>query len=407
MSKRPHYTSNELIEAVKRKMSMPITQVTYSEEAILDFANEELFIAQIPSIMQYHEEYLVYRHNVPLIPQIQKYDIPERAIGMKLRDLFFKDEQGNLYEMTNIGAANQDFYQQNSFGRNVPRFFYVENNSIVLSADTTANTLGSLEMIYYLRPNSLVLNDRAAICQNFVKIITVNTAATIVGKTLKIDNNTITIPVNWEVGVPAGVNSNTDALKLATQINNLNIDGLSTTVNSNIITISFENRNTTFVSNTGTISVSSKIGIECSSIPDHFQDRLFIDFLQTAGGHKTYIFDQRIPVNGISGNVIFFENNIVPTEFKIDDYICEQYECIIPQVPSDLHNLLAERTCARILEALGDREGLQVANGKIAEMEQRQATIIDNRVEGAPRKISARHSLLRYGKYKGSRGSSI
>lgn len=407
MAKRPHYTSNELIEAVKRKMSMPITQVTYSEDQILDFANEELFLAQIPSIMQYHEEYLVYRHNVPLIPQIQKYDIPDRAIGMKLRDLFFKDEQGNLYEMTNVGASNQDFYQQNSFGRNVPRFFYMENNSIVLSSETLASMPGSLEMIYYLRPNSLVLNDRAAICNSFVKLITINTDASIVGKKLSIDNNTIIVPTEWEVGVPSGVSSNTDAQRLSLAINNLNIEGLTSTSNTNVITVVYEIRNTEITSDTTTISVSDKLGIKCNSIPDHFQDRLLIDFLQTAGGHKTYSFDKRIPVNAISGDTIFFDNSTVPLEFKIEDYICEQYECIIPQVPSDLHNLLAERTCARILESLGDREGLQAANSKIAEMEQRQATIIDNRVEGAPRKMFARHSLLRYGKYKGSRGSSI
>lgn len=407
MAKRPHYTSTELVEAVKRKMSMPITQVTFSEDEILDFANEELFLAQIPSIMQYHEEYLVYRHNVPLIPQIQKYDIPDRAIGMKLRDLFFKDEQGNLYEMTNVGASNQDFYQQNSFGRNVPRFFYLENNSIIVSSEANAGMQGSLEMVYYLRPNSLVLNERAAVCNSFIKNITINTNSSIIGKTLSIDNKVITIPTEWEAGVLSGVSSNTDAARISLAINDLNIEGLTSTSNLNIIRISYESRNTKFISNTTTISVSNKIGIQCESIPSHFQDRLLIDFLQTSGGHKTYSFDKRIPVNAISGDVIFFEDETVPSEFKIEDYICEQYECIIPQVPSDLHNLLAERTCARILEALGDREGLQVANNKIAEMEQRQATIIDNRVEGSPKKILARHSLLRYGKYRGSRGSSI
>ena len=407
MAKRPHYTSNELIEAVKRKISMPITQVTFSNEEILDFANEELFLAQVPSIMQYHEEYLVYRHNVPLIPQVQKYDIPDRAIGMKLRDLFFKDEQNNLYEMTNVGAANQDFYQQNSFGRNVPRFFYVENNSIVISSETS--TSGSLEMIYYLRPNSLVENERAAICTNFTKLVTVSLPL-LSGDTLKIGDSTITVPVEWSPGVPSGVSSVTDASKLSQQINLLSIDGISSFVStgSNVLNIKYEDRNMQIISsNSSRLSVSTKVGIECVSVPTHFEDRMFVDFLQTSGGHKTYSFDERIPTNAISGNIIFFEDTIIPKEFKIDDYICQHYECIIPQVPSDLHNLLAERTCARILEALGDQNGLQTANAKIAELEQRQASVLDNRVEGAPRKIFARHSLLRYGKYKGSRGSSI
>lgn len=408
MAKRPHYTSNELIEAVKRKISMPITQVTFSNDEILNFANEELFLAQVPSIMQYHEEYLVFRQNVPLVPQIQKYDIPDRAIGMKLRDLFFKDDNGNLFEMTNTGATNQDYFQQNSFGVNIPRYFFVENNSIVLSTDVTNAAPGSLEMIYYLRPNSLVENERAAICVDFIKTITVTSSSLEAGDTLKIDSHIITIPEEWEAGIPSGVSSITDASKINHSINSLGIDGLSSTVSSNIITLKYENRNMAVVSsNTAGISVSSKIGIECENVPTHFTDRLLVDFLQTSGGHKTYVFDIRIPVGGVSGNTIFFEDSIVPKEFKIDDYLCEQYECIIPQVPSDLHNLLAERTCARILEALGDQAGLQTANAKIAELEQRQATVIDNRVEGAPKKVFARHSLLRYGKARKSRGSSF
>ncbi|NBX74721.1 MAG: hypothetical protein EBQ89_10570 [Alphaproteobacteria bacterium] len=83
---------------------------------------------------------------------------------------------------------------------------------------------------------------------------------------------------------------------------------------------------------------------------------------------------------------------------KVGDYICLANESIIPQIPPDLHTVLAERTAARILAAIGDQAGLAVANQKIAEMELRQGNVLDQRVEGAPEKITARHSLLRYGK---------
>lgn len=52
---KPYYTSNTLIESVKRRMAFPIAQVTFSNEDILALANEELFLAQVPSIMQFHE----------------------------------------------------------------------------------------------------------------------------------------------------------------------------------------------------------------------------------------------------------------------------------------------------------------------------------------------------------------
>jgi len=57
---------------------------------------------------------------------------------------------------------------------------------------------------------------------------------------------------------------------------------------------------------------------------------------------------------------------------------------------------LAERTCARILAAIGDQAGHQTANQKIAEIDGRQGTMLGQRVEGAPQKITGRHGLLRY-----------
>jgi hypothetical protein len=79
------------------------------------------------------------------------------------------------------------------------------------------------------------------------------------------------------------------------------------------------------------------------------------------------------------------------------DYICLANECIIPQIPPDLHNGLAERTSARILAALGDQAGLQASNQKIAEIEQRQGNLMSTRDDGNVQKVNGRHSLLHQG----------
>ena len=49
--------------------------------------------------------------------------------------------------------------------------------------------------------------------------------------------------------------------------------------------------------------------------------------------------------------------------------------------------VLAQRVAQRVLEALGDTEGLNNATAKIAEMENKLTTMLDNRVEVAPRKV--------------------
>src|SRR5690348_4097049 len=111
MAKLPYYSSNTLIEAVKRNIAFPIAQATFSEEDILRFADEEMFLEQVPSIMQYHEEYFVFNEEVPLVANQTRYPIPKRAIGMKLRDLFYKDTQGQLVEMSRINPDDKSYMQ--------------------------------------------------------------------------------------------------------------------------------------------------------------------------------------------------------------------------------------------------------------------------------------------------------
>jgi hypothetical protein len=130
-----------------------------------------------------------------------------------------------------------------------------------------------------------------------------------------------------------------------------------------------------------------------------------VDILQADGGHSTLNFDVLLQAADISSTSLTFKESDLPLDFVVGDYVCAQYQCIIPQVPTDLHNLLAERTCARILESLGDKDGLQAANLKINELEQRQATIIDSRVEGSPLKVLNRTGLLRASRIRfGRRG---
>ena len=80
----PWMTTDDLISAVKRKISFPISQNTFSEEDIIQFANEEMFIAQVPSVLQYHEEYFVYRVQTPLVSNIRSRNfIPIARFGIE------------------------------------------------------------------------------------------------------------------------------------------------------------------------------------------------------------------------------------------------------------------------------------------------------------------------------------
>lgn len=134
--------------------------------------------------------------------------------------------------------------------------------------------------------------------------------------------------------------------------------------------------------------------ITMSSFPEQFAVGVNVDFLQVKSGHKTKAFD--IPITAISENnlTITVAAANIPSDLVVGDHVASAGECMVPQIPSDLHSVLAQRVAARCLEALGDTQGLTNANTKLQEMEQKTGNLIDNRSEGQPQKINNLKSPL-------------
>jgi hypothetical protein len=532
MAFNPWMTSQDLIESVKRKISFPISQNTFLELDILAFANEEMFISQVPSVLQFHEEYFVTYTTLPLINNVSRYPIPDRATGMKLRDLFWMDESGNLFDMTRIQEHDKGFFQTNIGANQAIHKFYVEGNDVILTPGVLSAPTGSLVFVFYLRPNQLVKNGRVATIEGFNQTIkinnsliaplntvsitkvtvdyvkTINNAIGSTGQAINTDNipsiftavNTLggtitaissysanmvlvtstghqlstgqvvaitgsnsnpsidgsfpvtvldanTFLIQTAISIPGtagaftspnqfliGVSNTATASNLSSAINASNVIMGSTSV-LDTVTLEYTDIYTQITTSNqfGFIIPINTMGIQFTSIPSTYTDQetnvtdtLFIngaivDFLKTKPGHTTYTYDIIIPPNGITGNSIFFPINslLVPSgtvnnsasspggnssiqyilaALKPGDYMSLANEAIIPQIPPDLHNGLAERTAARILSALGDQAGLQNSMTKIAEIDQKQGNLLNNRSEGNPQKILNRNSMLNYGK---------
>ena len=392
---KPYYTSNDLIEAVKRKMAFPIAQVTFNEQEILNFANEEMYLAQVPSIMQFHEEYLVHEMIIPLVANKSKYPIPSRAIGMKLRNVQYDDGNNNYYEMSKINPDDKGYFGGGLNNGGAPYHYYLQSNNIVVTPGIGSQVNGSMRITYFLRPNALVPNERAAIATSFSKVITVDNTTLVPGNTVTIGSVVLTAGVQFDIGATSSVT----AANLADYVS-ANMPETSAVANGTMITVNYPLLATTFgTSNALAFNIQSDISIQFDQVPANITGGSLIDFIQTDGGHSTLALDVKVGLGTVGPGAVTFPVNVIPADFTVGDYICTAYECIIPQVPSDLHNLLAERTCARLLESLGDTAGLNAANTKIKELEFSQGVILDNRVDGSPLKVFNRNSLLR-----GSRG---
>jgi hypothetical protein len=518
----PWMTSDDLIASVQRKIAFPISQATFSNDDILAFANEEMFISQVPSVLQYHEEFFVTYQIVPLTTGINRYPIPDRAIGMRLRDIKWQDNQGNMFDMTRVSPDDKAFFQRNIGANSAVHKFYIEGNDIVLLPAVTADPTGQFVLSFFLRPNQLVTNDQAAIIQYFSQDITFGpnviagdnfniqtvqtvsvlpaignppyqsylpgafeTFATNVATVTAVNSLTSNITSITQAGVGSLqittsspsfiqpqqtviiIGSNTvpsidgtytvqqtldstdftinfvtpltspgtagtftspyqyliggtaiiTATNFSAVVNSLDVIANASNgspTSTNIVHLQYTNGNLSFQTNDPTNIMIPAVyvnglytgtaGLDMVSIPTMvYSNGMLIDFLQTNPGHR--IFEWDVPILTISGNTIYFDAAALPVPgpyngigLSVGDYICPANECIIPNIPPDLHTSLAERTSARILASLGDAAGLQAAMTKIQEINGVQGTILDDRVEGTPQKVTARHSLLRYGK---------
>lgn len=486
MAIKPYYTSNDLIEAVKRKIAMPISQETFTEDDILAFANEEMFISQVPSVLSYNQEYFVYQVEVPLVSGQNRYPIPDRAIGMRIRDVSFKDESNNLVELTRIDLGDSAFFQGIDATISTIHKFYLEGNDIVLIPFDNIET-GSLVFSIYLRPNQLVSDDQAAVLTSITeatsaiqKNLLANSTYVQVEPTNTItitdhgfaDGNKLVFSSTDELpeGISSGdtyyvVNATTDTFQISTSVGGSAVSIISVgsgihTVQRNLTlteeflpsavnfaddTINIPNHDLAeddkvLLSSTGTlpsplvenniyyvvsatansIKLSMSVGgdpidltligsgehtitadittLNFNQVPEEIVDGSLIDFLQTKAGHRTYTYDITIPQNGVSGSSILIPATDVPDNFIVGDYVCLANQCIIPQIPSDLHNGLAERTCARLLASLGDQAGLQISEAKLGQIDRAQGQLLGNRTESAPQKVLNKNSLLRIGR---------
>jgi hypothetical protein len=305
----PFMTTDDIIASAKRRASIPTNQSLFGIDDFIAFANEEMALGLVPMLMDMKQDYFVFQTTLPVILNQQAYELPDRAVGNKLRDLAYQDVNQNIYEMTRVLIDDIPFYNGPSTQNRIYSY-YLQNNQFILVPVLTGQPTGQFILRYYMRPNQLVQSANVGIIKT----------------------------INFATG---------------------------------------------------------DIGLD--KAPPNYSTAAVYDFIQVKSPHKTLLIDQVPTAYSALTQTITFDPAIIPPNLMPGDRICLAYQSDIPQIPSDLHVVLAHRVAARCLEALGDTEGLQAANLKLAEFENKSQTLTDSRVESAPLKITNRHSTLRAG----------
>lgn len=317
-------TGDKLISSIRSRAMIPEDSSAYTDDNILDIANEELDVQLLENLLTLHEEHLTVHIDVPRNAE-GVYDIPYRAIGNKLRDVQLLTDGGQIYEMTQVGIGSLSDYtfdgqtQGEGFDK-----FYIESNQINMIQPNRG--YDKLRIYFYIRPSFITKVDKSGVIQS-----------------IQLDNvaNTVTYTFN--------------------------------------------------------------------TIPNAFNPSQSYDIVGARTPNKIKVWDiQPVQVDNLRASITFNQSDLSDINpIQVGDYVCIAEQSPVPNIPTEMHPLLAQYTAIHILEALNDSEGLANATRRVEKMEKSVMGLVDDRVELAPRKIKPRNGTLaetRYGRFKRRRG---
>lgn len=138
--------------------------------------------------------------------------------------------------------------------------------------------------------------------------------------------------------------------------------------------------------------------IRVDKIPGTYSTADTFDFVKRNSPHSIMSkLDGTPAIDAVASNIqlsakviTISDVSFIPKELQVGDYLARAGETPIPNVPTELHMVLAQRVACRVLEAIGDTAGLTNANNKLQEMEGKTGVLLDSRVEGAVHKVRNR-----------------
>lgn len=123
--------------------------------------------------------------------------------------------------------------------------------------------------------------------------------------------------------------------------------------------------------------------VTLGNVPNAFNTTQLFDFVKAKPGFDNLAIDQTC--TGISGTVFQFSS--LPSNLRVGDYLCLAGESPVIQLPVEFHMVLAQRVIVRILEALGDTNGISVARSKLEELQRNALKLITPRISGEAKKV--------------------
>ena len=140
------------------------------------------------------------------------------------------------------------------------------------------------------------------------------------------------------------------------------------------------------------------VTLTLSSVGKNFKISDTYDLIGHQSPNKIKAFDLTASslTTGTTGIIVFTLSDIsdVVDDLQVGDYVSLAEETPVPNIPTEMHPLLAQAAAVQILEALTDTEALANALRRFDNMTKSIQELIDDRVDLAPKKIKPRHGTL-------------
>lgn len=149
----------DLIESVKRRGYIPISQNTETSDALTERLTDDLLLAITPMIESVKENYFLDYKRIEITAGKSRYPIPARASGGAIKDVWLCDASGNRFRtMPKVDVHNLQGYQ--SGGNHTVEFLVFGDELMIFPTPT--QTSGYIEIWFYLRPNRLIATTSCA-----------------------------------------------------------------------------------------------------------------------------------------------------------------------------------------------------------------------------------------------------
>jgi len=146
----------DLLTEIERVSFAPENQTTFDIPNILSIADEVIEAQIQPKIILAREGYFIKKDEQAITVGQSRYELPDRAAGLGFRDIKITDAN----ETRNL--IYQDFSDLRDEIPGIPRYFYLEENSVVLYP-SPSETTGTLEMYFPIKANKLVQASAAGV----------------------------------------------------------------------------------------------------------------------------------------------------------------------------------------------------------------------------------------------------